>query len=60
MCYGFARLPSLLCCWDSALLARTTEVDFVNSSESIFDGGVGAMAFTLVVAGFTGVLQGFG
>jgi hypothetical protein len=28
--------------------------------KSIFDGGLGAKAFTLVVAGFTGVLQGFG
>jgi hypothetical protein len=56
MCYGYARLPSLLCCWDSALLARTTEVDFVNSSKSFFDGGAGAMSFTLVVASFTGVL----
>jgi hypothetical protein len=26
----------------------------------IFDGGVDTMAFTLVVAGFNGVLQGFG
>jgi hypothetical protein len=50
MCYGFTRLPSLICCWDSALLARTTEVDFVNSSKSIFDGGVSAMAFNLVGA----------
>lgn len=59
MLYYFYRLPSSLG-WGSALFARVPEVDLVDSTESIFNGGVGAMTFTLVVAGAGGVFHVLG
>ena len=59
MLYDFGRLPSALC-WGSALLARAPKVDLVDSTESIFNGGIGAMAVTPVLAGAAGVLQVLG
>jgi hypothetical protein len=51
-----SRLPSSLP-RDSAWLARAAEIDLVNSAESVVNGGVWAMAFTLCVAGATGVVR---
>ena len=59
MVYYFNRLPSSLS-GGTAWLARMAEIDFVNSSESVVNSGVGAMAFTLVVAGAAGVFQVLG
>jgi len=56
MLYYFGRLPSILC-GGSALLAGASKVDFVDTSESILNGGIGAMSFTLVLTSFAGVLQ---
>ena len=55
----FIRLPSPLG-WGAALFARSAEVDFVDASEAIFDGGVRAVALDLVLAGAAGVFQVFG
>ena len=59
MIYDFFRLPSSLC-WGAALFSRASKIDFVDSTESIFNSGVGAMAFTLVLACAAGMFQVLG
>ena len=56
MLYYFVRPHSSLF-RDSTLLARPSENKVFNPSESVINGGVWAMAFTMVVAGAAIMIQ---
>ncbi len=59
MRYYFGRLPSFLC-WVAARLSGAAEVDFVDASEAVVNGGVGAVAVLRAEAGGASVFQVLG
>ena len=59
MRYYVGRLPSFLG-WVTARLSGAAEVDFVDASEAVFNGGVGAVAFLWAEAGGASVFKVLG